>query len=154
MKKKLQRKETIVLYNIFGGLKPKGMESNSSNACWWVMTVSAYSRLRIVLHHQISASDVQYALSCFQVYEYKLIDLLLLMDSNMLCLCSFPLTAYNFSLNIEHETQFFVECCSKLYRMKMATSGRISLCWSIISILKGEFRIPFVFVYFIFFDVP
>ena len=31
------------------------------------MTVSVDFRLRVVLHHQISASDVQYALSCFQV---------------------------------------------------------------------------------------
>ena len=28
--------------------------------------MSVYFRMRVVLHHQISASDVQYALSCFK----------------------------------------------------------------------------------------
>ena len=67
-------------------------------------------RTRIVLHHQISSSDVQYTLSCFQVINTIPVSRL------------FPWT-YMFT----HSS--FFECCSKLSlecKKKMATKLEIA----------------------------
>jgi hypothetical protein len=39
-------------------------------------------RIRAVLHHQISESDVQYALSCFKVTDATLLSIYILLISN------------------------------------------------------------------------